>query len=59
MTNDHETQAETFARLDRTAEMARVMVTAVNQFRALGADDAHIIRFLRDVLEEMTGEEQP
>jgi Bacterial RNA polymerase, alpha chain C terminal domain len=43
---------------ERTAEMARVMVATMNQFRAFGADDAHIIRFLRHTLEEMTGEER-
>ena len=48
-------QTEYFARMNLSGRMIPVMVGAVEELRAVGADNDEIIRFLRMPIEEMGG----
>ena len=48
-------QTEYFARIDLIGRMIPVMVGAVEELRAVGADNDQIVRFLRATIEEMGG----
>ena len=43
-------------RLDLTMKLIPVMVEAVDKMRTLGANDDHIVRFLRATIEELQPE---